>query len=178
MKKFVKTKRNETMIVNQNIKSAVSAAVALTILPFHVFADPASTTTLTATIPVTMTVSPGCAIFSSSNSEIANAGEALSLNFSGSNFTQKAQGSFTVKCTNGTDPAVSLTDNKDSWSMQNGKTIVPYTISSDEAGKNIIAPGGQLTLDNGIVSLFASATVPQNAATGTYKDDLTATISW
>lgn len=158
----------------------VSSITLMSLAPVLAVASSA-TSPLTEQIPVSMTVSPGCVVIGSAGNQVSENGQQImALNFSGDNLTQTAQDKFTIQCTSGTTPTITVNDGKTNWAMaKDGNTSLPYQLSTDIDGKNTINPGGQLTIsNNGDVNLYAKATIPANATTGTYNDTINATISW
>ncbi|WP_447878728.1 Csu type fimbrial protein [Serratia fonticola] len=152
-----------------------------------------NSSSISGEISVSLNVLPGCVVKSAQQpsdlSTVSDGQQWMMLAFPDTGATAgsqlNAQDKINIQCTAGAQPSLILDAGKqgdnDAYNMLNedNTTKMPYTLSIDQEGTSIIKPNQPVKItSSGDVSLYAKATVTQNAQAGKYTDTIEATISW
>lgn len=154
--------------------------------------------TLTGKIGVQVTISGGCIVGNSNSKETTN--EWGNINFgtyadlssiiNGSSLGSDGTNALTISCTSGLDPHLQLdsgtNETNNLRAMVSGTTAIPYRLYTDAAFSSEIAPNGSIAIahdgnpHNIIIygRILPSDQLPTAPTPGTYKDTVTATLTW
>ncbi|OON41128.1 hypothetical protein BTJ39_03930 [Izhakiella australiensis] len=179
-----------------NKKIVLMAVISgLSLAPLIACAAPASGMgdgTTKGQINISLNVAAGCLVkpVSSASAEVtspANGTQWMNLQFPPRDIGKdETSAQIDIECTAGAQPELTLDagmyggqSNQRNMKNTDGKSKLPYTLASDQAGKSVISPNQQVKVPpNGKYSIYALTNIPANTPTGNYADTVQATLSW